>query len=107
MEVGVAVTWRGAMSSLASSGAAAASRFSFRATEETVNVLVTVATADDLVTVLELWIQHVTVGLEKGHTVHCRWRHRVLEKRRAVSGARSGGEGAGNDSSEAVIPVAG
>ena len=36
--------------SRAASGAA--SRFSFRATEETVNVLVTVAT-DDLVTVLE------------------------------------------------------
>ena len=56
MEVGVAVTWRGAMSSLAGSGAAAASRFSFRATEATVNVLVTVATPDDWVTVLGLWV---------------------------------------------------
>ena len=55
MEVGVAVTWRGAMLSLASSGAAA-SRFSFRATEATANVLVAVATPDDLVTVLQLWI---------------------------------------------------
>ena len=56
MEVGVAVTCRGAMSNLAGSGAATASRFPFRAAEETVNVLVTVAIADDLVTVLELWI---------------------------------------------------
>ena len=55
MEVGVAVTWRGAMSSLAGSGPAA-SRFSFRATEATVSVLVTVATPDDVVTVLELCI---------------------------------------------------
>ena len=55
MEVGVAVTWRGARSSLAGSRAAA-SRFSFRATEATVNVLVTVTTPDDLVTVLELWV---------------------------------------------------
>lgn len=49
MEVGVAVTWRGTMSK---AGSGAASRFSFRATEVTVNVLVTVA-IDDLVTVLE------------------------------------------------------
>lgn len=49
MEVGVAVTWRGARSS----SGAAASRFPFRATEATVSVLVTVATPEDLVTVLE------------------------------------------------------
>lgn len=49
MEVGVAVTWRGTRTR---AGSGAASRFSFRATEATVNVLVTVAT-DDLVTVLE------------------------------------------------------
>lgn len=48
MEVGEAVTWRGTMSR---AGSGTASRFSFRATEATVNVLVTVAT-DDLVTVL-------------------------------------------------------
>ena len=45
----MAVTWRGTMS-MAASGAA--SRLFLRATEVTVNVLVTVAT-DDLVTVLE------------------------------------------------------
>ena len=49
MAVGVAVTWRGRMSR---AGSGPASRLSFRATEATVNVLVTVAT-DDLVTVLE------------------------------------------------------
>ena len=49
-EVGLAVTWRGTMSK---TGSGAASRFAFKGTEETVNVLVTVAT-DDLVTVLEI-----------------------------------------------------
>lgn len=49
MEVGVAVTWRGTMSRAASR---AASRLFLRATEVTVNVLVTVATVD-FVTVLE------------------------------------------------------
>ncbi len=46
----MAVTWRGSMSK---AGSGAAPRFSFRATEATVSVLVTVAT-DDLVTVLEI-----------------------------------------------------
>ena len=50
MEVGEAVTWRGTMLRSASR---AASRFSFKATEATVNVLVIVAT-DDMVTVLEM-----------------------------------------------------
>lgn len=50
MEVGDAITWRGAMSTAASG---AASRFSFKATEATVNVVVTVAAAE-LVTVLVL-----------------------------------------------------
>lgn len=45
----MAVTWRGMMSMAASR---AASRLLLRATEATVNVLVSVAT-DDLVTVLE------------------------------------------------------
>lgn len=45
----MAVTWRGSMSM---AGSGIASRFCFRATEATVNVLVVVAT-DDLVTVLE------------------------------------------------------
>lgn len=98
----MAVTWRGTMSR-ASSGAT--SRFSFRATEEIVNVLVTVAT-DDLVTVLEKPDQHVVVGLV-GLYVHCRcrWRHGVFEERRTVSSARSGREGAGNDSTETVVSI--
>ena len=38
---------------MSKTGSGAASRFAFKGTEETVNVLVTVA-ADDLVTVLEI-----------------------------------------------------
>ena len=49
MDVGLAVTWRGKISRAAPG---ATSRSFFKATEETVKVLVTVATAD-LVTVLE------------------------------------------------------
>ena len=91
--------------------AAASSRFPFRGTDATVNVLVTVETPDDAVTVLEKFEGLARLPLlvwGKGVTfVHCRGRHRVFEKRRAVGGAGSGGEGAGDDGSEAVVPVAG